>query len=117
MDDVVPTAKSGLSGIDMVGYISIFAGAASLLLAGWAWASPLLEDPLRTTAVVRSVTFAALAVAYGLGILQRRKVVLHRAWCLLPLLGAGLTPIGLVSIGLLAWFTQRLRKRQNVFAA
>jgi uncharacterized membrane protein YiaA len=36
MDDAAPTTtKSGLSGIDIVGYLAIFAGAASLLIGVW----------------------------------------------------------------------------------
>jgi len=117
MDDAVQTPRGGLPGVDVVGYISILAGAASLLLAGAAWVSPILEDSLRPAAVVRSVAFSALAFAYGLSILQRRKVALHRGWCLLPILGAGLSLLGLTGVGLVFWFTHHLRKQASGFAA
>ena len=117
MDGTVPTAaKRGMSGVDIVGYLAILSGTATLVLAGWAWGSPAIADSLRGTAVLRSLLFTALAVAYGLALLQRGKVALRRGWCLLPLLGAGLTPIALIGVGLVFWFTHHLRTQPNAFA-
>ena len=116
MSDVNRPMKSRPSGVDIAGYLAILVGAASLVTGGLVGMGTT-EDPLQGALVARCVGFGGLSVAYGLALLKRKKIVLGRGWCVLPILGAGLSPIGLLGVGGVLWFTLRLRKQPHAFAS
>jgi hypothetical protein len=109
-------SRAGFGGIDMMGWASLVIGALASIVGTSVLVAPDVDESIRAQGATKSLIFAALAIAYGLALIKRKKVALRRGWSLLPILGAGLTtPAGLAGIALIFWFTQRARKRADLF--